>query len=243
LILLFLELSVTINLNMLDQSHPNHIAIIMDGNRRWATERNLPKMLGHTEGAKTLRTIAKAVRERGISYLTLYALSTENVRERSQDELNHLYSLFEKLVDYIGDFLENNARLRIIGDLTPLPEKTKNKLLEVVEKTKNNSTMTLSLAINYGGRDEIIRAVRKLASESTAEISETNFNDQLDTVGIPDVDLVIRTGGHHRLSNFLLWQAAYAELFFTDTKWPAFSVEELDRIIDWFNEQQRNRGK
>ncbi|OGH64256.1 MAG: di-trans,poly-cis-decaprenylcistransferase [Candidatus Magasanikbacteria bacterium RIFCSPHIGHO2_01_FULL_41_23] len=228
---------------MLDQSHPNHIAIIMDGNRRWATERNLPKMLGHTEGAKTLRTIAKAVRERGISYLTLYALSTENVRERSQDELNHLYSLFEKLVDYIGDFLENNARLRIIGDLTPLPEKTKNKLLEVVEKTKNNSTMTLSLAINYGGRDEIIRAVRKLASESTAEISETNFNDQLDTVGIPDVDLVIRTGGHHRLSNFLLWQAAYAELFFTDTKWPAFSVEELDRIIDWFNEQQRNRGK
>lgn len=216
-----------------------HLAIIMDGNRRWATERGLPKFLGHTEGAKTLRTIAKAVRERHIPHLTLYALSTENVRERSEEELKHLYSLFEQLVDYIGDFLENDARLKIIGDLTPLPEKTQKKLLEVAEQTKNNSAMTLTLAINYGGRDEIVRAARK----QSGEITEASINAQLDTAGMPDVDLVIRTGGHHRLSNFLLWQSAYAELYFTETKWPAFSVEELDKALAWFQEQQRNRGK
>lgn len=220
-----------------------HLAIIMDGNRRWATERGLPKMIGHTEGAKNVRTIAKAVQARGISYLTLYALSTENVRERGEEELKHLYSLFEKLVDYIGDFLENNARLHIIGNLSGLPEKTKNKLLEVVEQTKNNSAFVLTLAINYGGRDEIVRAAQKLIDKKQTNVSENNLNDHLDTAGMPDVDLVIRTGGHHRLSNFLLWQAAYAELYFTDTKWPGFGVEELDQALAWFQEQQRNRGK
>lgn len=222
---------------------PRHIAIIMDGNRRWATARGLPKIVGHTEGAKTLRTVARAVQERGIPYLTLYALSTENVRERSPEELKHLYSLFEKLVDYIGDFLEKNASLRIIGDLGGLPEKTKNKLLETVDRTKHNSAFVLTLAINYGGRDEIVRAAQELAGKNPKKISETIFNDQLDTVGLPDVDVVIRTGGHHRLSNFLLWQAAYAELYFTETMWPAFDEKELDRIIEWFGEQQRNRGK
>ncbi len=220
-----------------------HLAIIMDGNRRWATERGLPKLLGHTEGAKNLRTIAKAVRERGISYLTLYALSTENIRERSEEELKHLYSLFEKLIDYLGDFFENNACLHIIGNLGGLPEKTKNALLNVVEQTKNNTGLTLSLAINYGGRDEIIRAIQKFGQHPDTKISEINFKEYLDTADIPDVDLVIRTGGHHRLSNFLLWQSAYAELYFTDTRWPAFDVQELDQAIIWFEEQQRNRGK
>jgi undecaprenyl diphosphate synthase len=222
---------------------PNHIAIIMDGNRRWATERGMPKIIGHTEGAKNVRTIAKTVQSKGISHLTLYALSTENIRERSREELNHLYSLFEKLVDYIGDFLENNAQLRVIGNLSGLPEKTQEKLKEVMEKTKNNTGFVLTLAINYGGRDEIARAVQKILDDGHQKISEQLIHNYLDTKNMPDVDLVIRTGGHQRLSNFLLWQAAYAELYFTETKWPGFGVEELNTALVWFQEQQRNRGK
>lgn len=228
-----------------NQSIPQHLAIILDGNRRWATERGLPKLAGHTQGAKNLKTIAKAAQKAGVKFLTVYALSTENLKERSPEELKHLFELFEQLVDYLGEFIENNAQLRLIGDVHGLPQKTANNLLQVVEATKNNTAFVLNIAVNYGGRDEITRAVKKITATgiSANEITEELIGQNLDTAGIPDVDLLIRPGGHHRLSGFLSWQSTYAELYFTDTKWPGFDEKELQKAFDWFAEQQRNRGK
>ena len=221
-----------------------HLAIIMDGNRRWAAEKGLPKVMGHTEGAKTLKKIAKAVKKHGVTHLTLYALSTENLK-RSEEELKHLFSLFGKLTDYIGDFLAEDACLKLIGDLSRIPEKTRKKLLRVVEKTKDNTSFTMTLAVAYGGRDELVRGARALfkTTPTAEEITETSLESHLDTGIYPDVDLVIRTGGAHRLSNFLLWKAAYAELYFVDTYWPAFSEDDLADAIDWFRRQKRNFGK
>lgn len=238
----------------------HHLAIIMDGNRRWATERGLPKLLGHTEGAKTLKTIAKTVQKRGIPYLTLWALSTENLQERSEEELKHLFSLFKQLVDYLGDFIENNVRLNLIGNLQELPSDVWKKLNNVAEKTKSHTGMVLTLAINYGGRDEILRAIKRWVDEKSSPpargreaerseagevgaLTESKFEKYLDTAGLPDPDLIIRTGGHQRLSGYLPWQSTYSELYFTKTYWPAFSEEELDKAIEWFQEQKRNRGK
>lgn len=222
-----------------------HLAIGMDGNRRWAVEHGLPKLLGHTEGAKALKKIATAAVARGIPFLTVYTLSTENLKERGAEELDHLFGLFNQLTNYLADFLKNNVRFRVIGDLTGLPEKTQTRLHEVMEKTAEHTALTLTLAINYGGRDEIVRAARRLlAAEKTPDtISEAVFGAHLDTAEYPDVDLMIRTGARHRLLNFLLWQVAYAELYFTDTMWPAFDETELDRALAWFAEQKRTRGK
>jgi undecaprenyl diphosphate synthase len=221
-----------------------HLAIIMDGNRRWATEKGLPKIMGHTEGAKNLKKIAKAVKKHGITHLTLYALSTENLK-RSEKELKHLFSLFGKLTDYIGDFLDEGASLRLIGDLSLIPQKTREKLLDVVEKTKENTSFIMTLAVAYGGRDELVRATRHIteAGIKSADITEDTLEQYLDTGAYPDVELIIRTGGASRLSNFLLWKAAYAELYFTDTFWPAFSEADLSDALDWFAAQKRNFGK
>lgn len=224
----------------------------MDGNRRWATERGKPKLFGHTEGAKTLKKVAKACKERNIPYMTVWALSTENLQNRSETELKHLFSLFNQLTDYLNDFFENNTKLKLIGNLSELPEKTQDKLNQVVEKTKDNDGMTLTLAVNYGGRDEIMRAFKKLMDEQSrspllmGEVStviEEKISQYLDTHDLPDPDLIIRTGGHQRLSGFLPWQSTYSELYFTDTFWPDFDETELDKAIAWFEEQQRNRGK
>lgn len=224
---------------------PQHLAIIMDGNRRWATERGLPKMAGHTQGAKNLKTIAEATQAAGIRYLTLYALSTENLKERSQEELAHLFSLFEQLVDYLDDFIKENAQLRLIGDLAGLPEKTRLALEKTALETKHNTAMVLTLAVNYGGRDELVRAMRKIAAQNipTENITEETITQNLDTADLPDVDMVIRTAGNQRLSGYLPWQSIYAELYFTPVKWPAFGKDELQIALDWFAEQQRNRGK
>lgn len=224
---------------------PQHLAIIMDGNRRWATERGLPKMAGHTQGAKNLKTIAKAVQAAGIPYLTLYALSTENLKERSAEELKHLFSLFEQLVDYLDDFIQNNAQLRLIGDLSGIPEKTRLALEKIALETRHNKDMVMTLAVNYGGRDELVRAMRKIAANNipATDITEQVITDSLDTMGLPDVDMIIRTAGNQRLSGFLAWQSTYAELYFTPVKWPAFDKAELQKALDWFAEQQRNRGK
>lgn len=224
------------------QHNIQHIAIIMDGNRRWAAERGLPKLLGHTEGAKNLKTIGQAVQKLGIPYLTLWALSTENLKERSKEELKHLFSLFKQLVDYLGDFIKNNVRLQLIGDLEKLPEDVQEKLNAVVEKTKDHTGMVLTLAINYGGRDEIIRAVNKIILEGVSTLTEEKFSPYLDTANMPDPDLIVRTGGHQRLSGYLPWQSTYSELYFTQTYWPAFSEEEVNTAIEWFEEQKRNRG-
>lgn len=220
--------------------NPRHIAIIMDGNRRWAAERGKPKMLGHTEGAKNIKRIIQTAKSAGIPYLTLWALSTENL-QRSADELKHLFSLFERLADYIPDLLESDVRVRIIGNLSLLPAGTAEKLREVEEKTKANASITVSFAIAYGGRDEIIRAINTMGV--SAPITESEFPEYLDTADLPDPDLIIRTGGRHRLSGFLPWQSVYSELYFTDTYWPVFDEAEFQKSIAWFKEQQRNIGK
>ncbi|MBU0660737.1 di-trans,poly-cis-decaprenylcistransferase [Patescibacteria group bacterium] len=223
-----------------------HIAAIMDGNRRWATERGMPKLLGHTQGAKNILSVVKEVMAHDVKFLTLYALSTENLK-RSEEELAHLFSLFNKLVDSLDKFIENNVQFRVIGNMSLLPQKTQDKLQEVVEKTSTytESTLVLTLAVAYGGRDEITRAVQKIMQSniSVEDVTEKSFGDYLDTVGMPDVDLLIRTGGHKRLSNFLPWQSTYAEYYFTDVFWPEFNKKELNKAIDWFHLQKRNKGK
>lgn len=221
-----------------------HLAIIMDGNRRWATEHGLPKMMGHSEGAKNLRKIAKAASDRGIGYLTLWALSTENIQNRSAEELSHIFSLIEKIPNHFEDFAKNNGRLNTIGDLSVLPTSTRRALEEMKEKTSVHTGMVLALAINYGGRDEILRAIQKAATSDVGihGLTEATFAEYLDTAGMPEPELIIRTGGHHRLSGYLPWQSVYAELYFTPIHWPAFDEAELDKAIAWFETQQRNLG-
>ncbi len=227
------------------QTSVKHLAIIMDGNRRWATERGLPKMAGHTKGAKNLRRIVKAAQAKKIQFLTLYTLSTENLTGRSEEELKHLFSLIEKLPEYLADFENTETQFRIIGDISKLPEKTQKRLQLLTEKTKSYTKFVLTLAINYGGRDEIVRATKKIieAKLKVEQITEEVFANYLDTVQIPDVDLMIRTGGDQRLSNYLPWQTAYAELYFTSVYWPEFSDKDLNQALNWFHEQKRNNGK
>ncbi len=220
-----------------------HLALIVDGNRSWATHKGLPKFLGHTEGVKMLKRIIKAASKKNIPYLTAWLLSTENL-QRPEDELKHLFSLFITFNNE-KELMENNIQLRTIGDLSRVPENVQNKMKELQEKTKNNTGMILNFAIAYGGRDEIVRATQKIikAGLTPEEITESKFEEFLDTAGMPEVDLVIRTGGHQRLSGYLPWQSTYAELYFTNTRFPDFNEEELDKAIQWFTEQERKRGK
>lgn len=222
-----------------------HIAFIMDGNRRWATSRGLPKLMGHNEAAKSLKKIITACHERQLPFATFWALSTENLKERSQEELANLFSLFEKIVDEIQELKEKNIKINIIGDLTKLPSATTKKLLEAQESTKDNNELTVNLAINYGGRDEITRAIKKIVSNkyNVEDIDEQLIENYLDTAGMPEPELIIRTGGNFRLSGYLAWQGIYAELYFTPVQWPAFTPAELDKAIAWYRDQQRNRGK
>lgn len=226
-------------------SPPNHIAIIMDGNRRWATERNLPKLKGHTEGAKNLKVIARAASDARIPYLTVWALSTENLKNRTEAELKHLFALIKKLPEYLSEFTRMNTRIHLIGDTAALPHDVQKTLHAMTEETKTHTGMVLTLAINYGGRDEIRRAVRRIVASgiNADSVTEDVFAEHLDTAGLPEVDLIIRTGGDQRLSGYLPWQSTYAELYFTDTKWPAFTAQEFLAAIDWFGKQKRNKGK
>lgn len=221
-----------------------HIAIVPDGNRRWAVAQGLPKLVGHTKGAKKVKEIGLAAIEAGIPYLTIWGMSTENLN-RSKKEVDHLFSLFGRLVDYLGDFFENDVRLKVVGNMDLLPSAVVEKLYNVVEKTKDHSTLTLTLSVAYGGKDDIVRAVRRCISDSNKpqEVDETLFATYMDMVDTPEIDLVVRTGGNKRLSNSWLWHAAYAELYFTDTFWPAFTPEEFRRSIDWFYKQKRNKGR
>lgn len=222
-----------------------HVAIIMDGNRRWATEHNLPKIMGHSEGAKNFKRIIEASQKRNIKYITLWALSTENLKERSPEELKHLFSLFEKFADEIDASQKNNLRVLNIGDLSKLPISTQDKLSSVAKKTQTHTGLTLLLAINYGGRDELKRAVQKIINSKipAEQITEELVSENLDTAGVPEPELFIRTGGDQRLSGFLPWQSIYAEIYFTPTQWPAFSETDLDKAIEWYQQQKRNRGK
>ena len=223
------------------KSDLKHIAIIMDGNGRWAKARGLGRTAGHEEGAKVVRKITKHCSQSHIEYLTLYAFSTENW-SRPKLEVEFLMKLLERyFVSELPIYLENNVRFQAIGDLQKFSKKLQKIIKETEEKTSHCDGLTQILALNYGSRDEIVRAVQKLVAQKE-EISETTLAYALDTAGIPDVDILIRTSGEVRISNFLLWQCAYSEMFFTTTMWPDFGPKELDEIIEAFYIRERRFG-
>ena len=227
---------------------PQHVAIILDGNGRWAKSKGMPRNYGHTVGAKNVETVCQAAHDMGIKYLTLYAFSTENWK-RPDNEVNALMKLLESyLKNCIKTADKNNMRVRVIGDTTKLSEKFQNQIKELESASAHNDGLNLQIAINYGSRDEMTRAARKLAKDCVAGkvnpdmIDESVFNSYLDTNDIPDPDLMIRTSGEQRLSNYLLWQLAYSEFYFTDVPWPDFSKEELEKAIEQYNHRDRRYG-
>ena len=228
---------------------PRHIAIIMDGNGRWAKNRGLPRTSGHRAGTDAARTVVRACGELGVSYLTIYTFSTENWN-RPRPEVSMLMDLLVEMVRREIDNLdENNVRLQIIGDIGKLPPKTRKALLEGIERLSKNTGLTLNLAVNYGGRAEIVQAAKKFATAAIEDpsrlsrLDEKDFGRYLYTKDIPDPELIIRTGGDCRISNFLLWQAAYAELYITDVLWPDFDKAELEKAIHDYNLRDRRFGK
>lgn len=228
---------------------PRHVAIIMDGNGRWAKKRLLNRIRGHEKGAETVRTIAKACRELGISFLTLYVFSTENW-QRPQGEVNALMDLLKRfLIGEEPEMMRNNIRLGLIGQKARLPEDVQIVLDQVIAKTAENNGLLLNLALSYGGRTEITEMVRSIAAKAAGgilnpdDIDETTIADHLYTWQIPDPDLLIRTSGEMRISNFLLWQIAYSELFVTPTLWPDFSREEFLQILYQYQQRDRRFGK
>ncbi len=228
---------------------PLHLAIIMDGNGRWAQKRGLPRIMGHRQGVKTVKRIVTLTREIGIKYLTLYAFSKENW-QRPKEEVSTLMDLlYSYLEKELYEMLENDIRLETIGEIDLLPKRVKSKLFEVMKRTEGNQSMVLCLALSYGGRNEIIRAAKKIAEDcidgriSPDALNEELFSSYLYTSNMPDPDLIIRTSGEVRLSNFLLYQGAYSELYFTKTLWPDFDKEELFKALIDYASRERRFGK
>ncbi len=228
---------------------PVHVAIIMDGNGRWAKKRLMNRVKGHEKGSQTVKSIVSACRELGIQYLTLYAFSTENWA-RPKSEVSALMQLLKKfLVSERGELMEKGICLKVLGQLEKLPEDVRQKACETMEATRENRQMTLNLALSYGSRQEICDAVQAVAQKvaagdlGVADISEQLVADHMYTAGMPDPDLVIRTSGEFRLSNFLLWQSAYAEIFVTHTLWPDFTRDEFMAILTNYQKRNRRFGK
>ena len=227
---------------------PQHVAIILDGNGRWAKAKGMPRNYGHAQGSKNVEKICEEAWRMGIKYLTVYAFSTENWN-RPKEEVNALMKL---LRNYMKTCLKTAAKkdmkVRVIGDITKLDEDIQKRILELEEATKNNGGLNFQIAINYGSRDEITRAVRALAEDvkkgklMPEEVDETCIEKYLDTHDIPDPDLLIRTSGEQRLSNYLLWQLAYTEFYFTDVPWPDFTKQELEKAIEQYNSRDRRYG-
>ncbi|MGA9118415.1 MAG: isoprenyl transferase [Bacteroidota bacterium] len=227
---------------------PGHIAIIMDGNGRWAKHRGLPRIAGHTEGVESVRDIVEACGQLGVHYLTLYAFSTENWK-RPKEEVSLLMRLLLKALQDETDRLHtNNVRIQTIGDIDALPEEVRRELLEDIEKTRNNTGLTLILALSYSGRWDLTRAFRRLADDVAAgkmrpaDITDSTITTYLSTTGVPDPDLLIRTSGEFRISNFLLWQLAYTEIFITQKYWPSFRRDELYAAIKDYRKRERRFG-
>jgi len=221
---------------------PRHIAIIMDGNGRWAAARGMPRALGHRQGMEALKRTLKAVCERGVEILTVYAFSAENW-DRPESEISDLMELLRLYIRAeLAELHRDGVRLRFIGDHARLPEDVQTMIAEAARLTAQNTAGTLVIALSYGSRQEIIRAVQRLAGQGMP-ITEESFAGALDTAGIPDPDLLIRTSGEMRLSNFLLWQTAYTEFVFTDTLWPDFGVKDLDAAIQAYQQRERRYGK
>ena len=235
---------------VLSASHiPSHVAIIMDGNGRWAKQRGLPRTEGHIRGQDALRTTLRAAARRGIKYLTVYTFSTENW-SRPQEEVDALMSILVSAIHAeTPQLIAEGVRMRAIGDLSRLPQQAQDSLAESIELTKDGAQITLILALSYSSRDEIRRASQRLAAEAVAgrlrpeEITEELISSYLDTAEYPGPDLVIRTGGEERISNYLLWQSAYSELYFSETYWPDFGQEALDEALAAYASRERRFGK
>jgi len=224
---------------------PAHIAIIMDGNGRWAAARGLPRLEGHRAGTENLRQIIRACVELGVKYLTLYAFSTENWG-RPKEEVNGLLTILESVIDHeLNELNAEGVRIVHVGRLEAMPKKIRQKVCQSMEKTRNNGKLVLNIAWNYGGRDEIVCALQEIvkAGIPAEKINEEVITQHLFTHGSPDPDLIIRTSGEMRVSNFLIWQSAYAEWYFTPTLWPDFNKEELKKAIDNYSHRKRRFGK
>jgi undecaprenyl diphosphate synthase len=240
------EMIFEVNQTIYYMQIPVHVAIIPDGNRRWARNKNLPEFEGHRVSAeKTLPIIIDSLHESGVKYFTFWALSTENLKKRTQQELDNLINLMRFFLKRkINELDKKNIRIRIIGDVSVFPEDLQKLITHAMNKTNDNTDMTVIFAINYGGRDEIIRAVQKIVAENPSEeLSIDDFKNYLDTADLPDPDLIIRTGGDKRISGFLLWQSEYAEYEFMDKLFPDFTEEDCKKSILNFSERERRFGK
>ena len=226
---------------------PNHIAIILDGNGRWAKKRGMPRSFGHVKGCENLEDICEVAKELGVKYLTVYAFSTENWK-RSKEEEDALMKLFRNnLKKCIKISQKNNMRVKVIGDITAFDSDIQESIEKLEDFSKDFTDLHFQIALNYGSRDEITRAVNRMLEDQKAgkletPVSEDTISDYLDTAGLPDPDLMIRTSGELRLSNYLLWQLAYSEFYFTDVPWPDFKKEELVKAIEKYNERDRRYG-
>ena len=227
---------------------PKHVAIILDGNGRWAKSKGLPRNAGHTAGAKNVETICQAAHDMGIEYLTMYAFSTENWN-RPQAEVDALMTLLESyLKTCIKTADKNNMRIRVIGEISRLSQKFQDRIQELEIKSSKNTGLNLTIAINYGSRDEMIRAMKSMMADQAEgklaieDVTPELFSKYLDTKDLPDPDLMIRTSGEQRLSNYLLWQLAYSEFYFADVPWPDFNKKELERAVEAYNKRDRRFG-
>ena len=235
--------------NLSELKMPNHVAIILDGNGRWAKSKGMPRNYGHVQGAKTVEVICEEAYKMGIQYLTVYAFSTENWN-RPKDEVDALMKL---LRNYMKTCLttakKNRMCVRVLGDKTGLDADIRQRIAELEESTKNNDGLHFQIALNYGGRDEIVRAVKEIAGKvkegelDPSDITEQYLSDMLDTKGLPEPDLLIRTCNEQRISNFLLWQLAYTEFYFTPVAWPDFAKEELIKAVEAYNHRDRRYGR
>ncbi|KIR01384.1 Undecaprenyl pyrophosphate synthetase [Lachnospiraceae bacterium TWA4] len=231
-----------------DRKIPNHVAIILDGNGRWAKAHNKPRNFGHAEGCKAVEQTVEDAARIGIKYLTVYGFSTENWK-RSQEEVGALMKLFRYYAKRLLKIAKaNNVRVKMIGERSRFEEDLIVAINRLEDETKDNTGLTFVIAVNYGSRDEIVRGTKKMLTDykngkfALDEVDESFFESYLDTAGIPDPDLLIRTSGEQRLSNYLLWQLAYAEFYFTDIYWPDFNKQELDKAIDYYNNRERRFG-
>ncbi|MBP3627545.1 MAG: isoprenyl transferase [Clostridia bacterium] len=222
---------------------PEHIAIIMDGNGRWAKKRSLPRSAGHAAGSKNFKTIARYCNKIGLKYLTVYAFSTENWK-RPQEEVNNIMNILRDYLKDAKNFKDENIKVKFIGNLEPLDEDIKELIADAERESAEATGLHLNIALNYGGRDEITNAVKKIVSEGikAENITEDTITERLYTQGQPDPDYIIRPSGEYRLSNYLIWQAAYAEYWFSDVLWPDFTPKHLEKALDEYNRRNRRFG-
>lgn len=232
----------------LDLKIPSHVAVILDGNGRWAKKRHMPRTYGHKVGSQVVEDMLSIVDDLGVKYFTVYAFSTENWK-RSEDEVSTLMNILRRyLKDCVKKSMKNNVRCRVIGRREELSKDIVESIIDLEEKTKNNTGLNFTIAINYGGRDEITRAVKKIADKAVRgelkaeDITEKTISDNLDTWELPDPDLLIRSSGEQRLSNYLPWQLAYTEFYFTETMWPDFNREEMIKAFEKYNKRERRFG-